>query len=708
MTVPLNSSQVLIAGGFNSVLNSLPTAELFNATVQRFTSISQMTAARAAATATPLNNGLVLITGGLSCGAPGASGCTYLNTAELFDPASGDFTLTGALNTARAFHTAALLDDGTVLIAGGQDAQGSTLASAEIYDPTTGTFSVAAGAMTSPREFNTATLLSSGEVLLAGGETCIVPSTGGGCAPQVMSSSELYDPSTQTFAAAGNMTSPREFHTATLLANGEVLIAGGAPCAQSTSGASCSPAVLSSAELFNPADQSFAATGAMTTARELHTATLLPNASVLIAGGANTNGALAGVEIYTPSAATFAAASTGLNQARDSASAALLPSGAVLIMGGEDSSGTALASAELYQPLLSSFNIFRTMVSIRYAHTATLVGNNQVLLAGGANGAVSLASAELFSLTTSTFTPTSGTMTATRAFHAASLLSSGQVLLTGGVAADGSALGTAELYTPAQGTFSATTYPMDMARLAHSSVTLPNGTVLILGGAGSNSVSLAEAELYQPSSGSFAQVGQMLTPRDTFTATLLQTNQVLVAGGENCLISGCQSLSAAELYNVANGTFITTSGTMTTPRTAHTATLLPDGTVLIAGGRNCNGSGCVSLASAELFNPASSQFAPTNGNMATARDTATASLLPLGVVLVAGGELCAPNGSASLCAPLTDAELYNPASGTFSSTGNLFQAAAAQTATLINNALVLLAGGLGNQGALGSATAYIP
>jgi len=348
------------------------------------------------------------------------------------------------------------------------------------------------------------------------------------------------------------------------------------------------------------------------------------------------------------------------------------------------------------------------MVSIRYAHTATLLPNNQVLLAGGANGAISLASAELFNPSTGTFAPTAGPMTASRAFYAASLLSTGQVLLTGGVAADGSALGSAELYTPAQGTFSATTNTMTVARIAHSSVSLPNGTVLVLGGAGSNGVSLAEADLYQTSQGTFAQVGQMLTPRDTFTATLMQNGQVLIAGGEECLISGCQSLSAAELYNVSSQSFSPTAKVMNSPRTAHTATLLPDGSVLICGGRNCNGSGCVSLASAEIFNPATGAFTPTSGNMATARDTATATLLPNGTVLVAGGELCAPNGSTTQCAPLTDAELYNPATGTFSPAGYLFQAAAAQSATLVNNEMVLLAGGLGNQGALGSAATYTP
>ncbi len=708
MAVPMSNGRVFIAGGFNSVLNSLSTAEYFDPLISNFRSAGQMTASRAGSTATLLPNGNILIVGGLSCGAPGSSGCVYLNSAELFEPTQSAFVATGSLNTARAFHTATLLANGTVLITGGQNSQGVTLASAEIYNPATGSFSPLSSTMTSPREFHTATLLPDGQVLIAGGENCIPNPQGGACTPQVLSSSELYNPSSQSFSSTGNMTSPREFHTATLLPDGQVLIAGGAPCPPNTSSSACPTPVLASAELFNSANNAFTATGSMTTPRELHTASLLQSGEVLIVGGVNTTGALSSAELYNPSTGSFSSLSNGLTQARDSAVAATLPDGSVLVVGGEDSTGTALASAELYNPQSTNFTIFRTMVSIRYAHTATLLTNGQVLLAGGANGAISLASAELFNPSTGLFSPTTGTMTASRAFHTATMLGNGQVLIAGGVAADGSALASAELYNPTQGLFSATSGPMTVARIAHGAAPLPDGTVLIVGGVGSNQVSLAQAEVYQPAQATFVQIGQMLTPRDTFTTTVLQNNTVLIAGGEECTVSGCVSLNAAELFNPANRTFSPTASPMNSPRIAHTATLLNDGTVLIAGGRDCTSGGCTSLSSAEIFNPATGTFSLTTGSMAQARDSASASLLSNGTVLIVGGEQCTPTSSGSACSPLTDAEIFNPSTQKFSFVGNLFQAVAGLTTTPLGSSSVLIAGGLSLEGASANAALFVP
>jgi hypothetical protein len=207
--------------------------------------------------------------------AGGADGTgNILTNAEVYDPVAGTFTLTGSMTVARAVHTATLLSSGQVLIAGGADVNGNALASAELYDPTTGTFS-ATGSMTAARDEHTATLLSRGEVLIAGGRYY-------GSDGDLMSlaSSELYDPVAGTFIATGTMATEREGHTATLLPNekglvGKVLIAGGDD----------GPSVVESAELWNPGAGTFIATGHMTAARLNHTATLLSNGKVLIAGG---------------------------------------------------------------------------------------------------------------------------------------------------------------------------------------------------------------------------------------------------------------------------------------------------------------------------------------------------------------------------------------------------------------------------------------
>ena len=189
-----------------------------------------------------------------------------MSTADIFDPATGHFTATaGPMVVAREGHTATLLNDGRVLIAGGQDNSNNTLTSAEIYDPANGTFS-AVGSMTSTRQGHAAVLLASGRVLLVGGFN---NSTQRG---------DLFDPASNTFTAtAGQMAVGfRGLPTATVLTNGRVLITGGYT----------GVVVEARSETYDPATDSFTMTaGPMTSSRFNHTATLLPDGSVLIAGG---------------------------------------------------------------------------------------------------------------------------------------------------------------------------------------------------------------------------------------------------------------------------------------------------------------------------------------------------------------------------------------------------------------------------------------
>jgi len=242
-----------------------------------------MTTPRFGHVAALLLDGRILVAGGYGSN-------KILASAELYDPATGRFSPTGAMSAPRAAITAVRLADGRVLVAGG-DSPGA-LASAELYDPRTGTFSPT-GSMSSPRGYNTATLLPDGRVLAAGGRD-------GSDSGNSALSAELYDPATGTFSPTGPLTNGHARHTATLLADGRVLIAAGdaAGFVQTTS-----------AELYDPATGTFSTTGSMTTARVLHAATLLDDGRVLITGGYGDSmlddGVLASAELYDPATGTF-------------------------------------------------------------------------------------------------------------------------------------------------------------------------------------------------------------------------------------------------------------------------------------------------------------------------------------------------------------------------------------------------------------------
>ncbi len=374
--------------------------------------------------------------------------------------AAGDWTNTASMSAARANHTGTLLNDGRVLVAGPH-------ASAEIFDPKSGTF-IATGSMAGGGRdcCYTATLLADGKVLLVGGLLVL----NGGIQTD-LATAELWDANTGSWSATGSLSMARRNHTATLLSDGRVLIAGGV-----VDNPDGTISTLATAEVYDPATGSWSSGGSMNSPRGLHTATLLDSGKVLVAGGDG----LAG-------------------------------------------------TAELYDPISGAWRLTGSLLEFRSGHRASLLNDGRVLVTGGL-GRFDLATSEIYNPTTEIWSATGSTAT-----------------------------------TRTEG---------------FTLVRLNNGTLLIAGGG------ISEAELYDPSAGVWSTTGSMSTDRDYHSATLLVDGRVLVAGGMTTVCDpnpdfGCYTiyLDSAEVYTpvtlglptvsiTAPAVWATVAGTITVSATA--------------------------------------------------------------------------------------------------------------------------------------------
>jgi hypothetical protein len=349
-----------------------------------------------------------------------------------------------------------------------------------------------------------------------------------------------------------------------------------------------------------------------------------------------------------------------MTAAHAGATGTLMPNGKVLIASKD-------GSAEVYDPATGSFTTAGHIASLWLSSTTTLLGDGTVLVVGN-DGTQN--SAYEYDSAVQTFTLVGSTVTGQRGGWA-TLLRSGKVLIAGGVTGylnGGVAqMANPEVYDPSTGKFTATgafatkgTLDVKGGPDISTASLLPDGRVLF--------AAEPSSEVYDPVSGSFSLTGSMTTlcadgEKPTYiesrTATVLQNGRVLLTGGVN---EDCGYFANAELYDPSNGKFNST-GDMTRSRYNHTATLLPDGTVLIAGGESteCSAGRCIfsgTTASAESYDPSTGTFA-TIGNMTAARTGQTATLLKNGTVLIAGGYAYGP-GMATFPQDLNSAELYAP------------------------------------------------
>ena len=371
---------------------------------------------------------------------------------------------------------------------------------------------------------------------------------------------------------------------------------------------------------------------------------------------------------------------TGDMAAKGGGPATLLADGRVLVVGGGSS------SSELYDPGTGKFSPSGSMSTSRGSETATRLLDGRVLIVGGQDGTDPFASAELYDPKTGTFSPT-GSMAVGRQGHTATLLTDGRVLIAGGYHSGMGAVVPADALASELGIARPRSWP-DPVHLGN----------------------LASAELYDPETGKFSPTGSMAEGRNWATATLLSGGRVLIVGG---IVDGPLTLASAEVYDPATGTFSKT-GPMPDRRVLSSATLLSDGRVLFSGGQLMSG-GDADLSSALLYDPQTGQFSKT-GSMVEPRDTATATRLADGRVLVVGGFTRPSDLPATAKGPVlvsvASAELYDPGTGTFSEAGSMTTARATHSATLLLDGRVLIAGGINmtptTADELGSAELYKP
>jgi len=364
-------------------------------------------------------------------------------------------------------------------------------------------------------------------------------------------------------------------------------------------------------------------------------------------------------------------------------------------------SGAAVSEAPLYTNAEGERVETLAMTSPRADAASIRLGDGRVLICGGtvnANVGGVLASAELYDPGSHRFVAT-GSMTVARQGHTITMLRDGRVLITGGARNIGfrSELSSAEIYDPATGTFSATG-SMTTPREGHTATMLRDGRVLIVGGSDNGIHALDSAEIYDPARGAFSATGHLNQPRVAQVAALLHSSKVLIAGGgRGGMPGGYISYDTAELYDPATGRFATMRARMKFDRVGAAAVLLNDSRVLIVGGksgrivtgRHPNLRSLTPLSSAEIYDPESSSFIRTS-DMSATHFLPTATLLDNGQVLVVGGWTM----QGFTVVGMRDADVYQPETNRFVRVGPTNVARLENTATLLNDGEVLIAGGI--------------
>jgi len=753
--VLLSDGRVLVCGGtsrIEGVYTILSSCELYDPVSGTWSTAPDMIKPRTGHTATLLQNGRVLVTGGYN----GDDG--YLHECEVYDPDTNQWLYTGWMNQARWTHGAVGLDDGTVLIIGGyfegDEYEFEILTSCEIYDPDTGTCTLTEHGLSAGRSGPVVTTLSDGRIAVFGGYA------GSGYNNQ---SCEIFDPESQTWTLYDDTIRNRAGFSATLLPNGEVLIAGGDEEVH----------FQSFCELFNPQTGVYSYADGMLQRTVGHTDTLLHDATVLVTGGYLANGtAVSTCEFYQCEypddaappeiiRADPAAGAVGVSLSSDvrlSIRDPLPENGSfhgvdrgsigVAIDGVAAISGGAFQDG--FEGLIVPDDIGGFHITIDPEDY--FVSGQTVTVTVDATDHAPVPNAMVqeqysFTCTDSKWSFT-GSMNQGRSFHTLTSLPDGRVLVAGGIL-HSFPVDSSEIYDPDTGTWVQTPEPMNLGRYLHSATRLQNGSVLVTGGH-MGEWQTETCELFDSEIGMWTMTEGMSVFRSNHTATLLTDGRVLVAGG----YSGDGYLDSCEIYDPATGEW-TATGSLNQARSSHQAVLLSDGSVMAVGGSYEDELDLYVLSSCEKFDPETGTWSLLASGLNTGRSSPNLEVLADGRLLVIGGfvgsgmwtsscEMYDPDASEPVweavesmivdrmngCSvvldsglvmivggswfegidiiPITGCELYDPASDTWSETSALTVARQGHGAIVLENGKVLVTGGYASPASLSSCELYEP
>ncbi len=776
----LASGDILLVGGAQgpSPLGALTTVQLWLEGRGTLLDMTPLTVARASHTATLLPNGRVLVTGGRD--ATGAS----RSDGVVFDPLLNSWTAAGgAMSATRFNHTATLLKTGSVLLCGGQNSGGTMNSSCDLYDPATNLFS-AAGSLQAARAAHTATLLPDGRVYVAGGyDVSASPS-------RYLVTTEVYNPGTNGFLSASPLISARAFHTATMLGSGKVLIAGGF----NGRNLKANIGILDSTEIYDPISDSVVPAQPMQVRRQGHTAILDPGGEVslygglgnqttsyltaisaLLAGGSNVTGTpgvvpvsnVTGGSLIFPMDFSLGVRSSGVIQEGyvffsspsvnfGAGVAYFTPGNAETVSGLRvDLAGTSVVcditdgtcghirktvtpvgmagTYTLYPQSVGLTSMGSFTGSVQLSGTLSESAPQQNLVAGGSSitGQTRITGLPAVligaDITAGTFVLSGGSLSNTSSFTVT--LDGGSFSVPAGTTIEDDGAGgarteevtvtisnltgranwagstgqqftsplqwTSQYPPPSQsGLLGTLTFTASPINLANQTFVAEGATVVIRG------MFYGDEEAYKPQTNAWVYHYQGSTPKFSHTATLTPDGDIAVFGGKSCANATCSSLAALGVGPIripALPAWTALSGGLSARRANHTATLLPDGRILAAGGSN----GPNVERTADLFDPVTRTFAQT-GSMRDVRALHTASLLPNGRVLVAGGF----STSATSTGSINGAEVYFPDTGVWRPTSVMASSRSNHTALNLADGNVMVVGGYAGGSYLASAEVY--